>query len=161
MTAIQKVRYTHDGIIDVILMDPAISQGELARQFGFTQTWMSIVVNSDSFKNRMAERKAELQDPIIRASMQEKADAAASRALDRLMERLDNNATCATIKTGDLVSVAKLSVAPKTLAPSVAPPNLYVFQLPAQAQNSTEWVKNVSGNGPRGVPVVIENEPGV
>lgn len=163
MSAVQiaSVRYQHDGMIDEILLNPAMSQGELAKRFGYSQTWISIVVNSDAFKERLAERKGELMDPIIRASIQEKADAAANRALDRLMERLDNEATCRTVKTADLIGVAKLAVTPKTLAPPPVAPNLYVFQLPAQAQNSQEWVRNVSGNTPGGLPLVVENTPGV
>ena len=155
--AIAKVRYTHDAMIDLILSRPEISQAELAKQFGFTQTWISIVVNSDSFKERMAERKAELLDPKIKASLDERVFGAANRAMDRLIDRLDSD-THGSIKTQDLVAIAKLAVAPKQTAPAAPQNNLYVVQLPAPAQNSQAWLANVTGANrtPRGSSEIIE-----
>ena len=39
--AIQRVKYTHDALIDMIIANPAVSQGQLATQFGInvTQAW--------------------------------------------------------------------------------------------------------------------------
>jgi hypothetical protein len=138
-----KVRYTHDAIIDEILLDPSISQNELCARFGYGVAWMSIIINSDAFKERLAERKGELIDPVIRASIEEKASAAANRALDRLIDRLDGPNPGA-IKTQDLVSIAKLVVAPKTAAPPPQTQNLYVVQLPAPAPDSQSWLANRS-----------------
>lgn len=142
-TQIAKVRYTHDAVIDEILMNSAISQGDLAKQFGFTQSWMSIVINSDAFQNRLAERKAELVDPAIRASIQERLDAIAKRSMDRIMERLDS---LGHIKDADLVSMAKLGIGDKnnrTQAPQTQN-NLYVVALPAPAPNAQAWLDNRS-----------------
>lgn len=153
-----KVRYTHDAIIDEILLDPSISQNELSARFGFSIGWLSIVVNSSAFKERLAERKGELIDPIIRATIEEKAAAASNRALDRLIERLDGPAPGA-IKTQDLVAIAKLSVAAKTTAPPAQTQNLYVVQLPAPAPDSQSWLANRSivpsrMNPPGSIPMV-------
>jgi hypothetical protein len=151
-----KVRYTHDAIIDRIVSCPAISQNELSKEFGFSVAWMSIVINSDAFQERLAERKAELIDPIIKATAEEKAYAAASRALDRIIDRLDSPIHGA-IKTQDLVSIAKLGVAPKQ-APAPAPSNhLYVVQLPPPAANSQEWLAGRSD--PRGPLQMVEIAP--
>jgi len=134
-----KVRYTHDAMIDMIVENPAIHQNELAQRFGFTPGWISIIVNSDAFKERLAERKAELIDPKIRASIEERAAGAAQRALDRIIERLDGP-TPNAIKTADLVSIAKLMVAPKNQAPVQTQNNLYVVSLPPQAADSKSWL---------------------
>lgn len=157
MPSIANVRYTHDAIIDKILVDPAVSQGELARQFGFSQTWMSIVINSDAFQNRLAERKGELTDPAIAASINERLDAIAKRSLDKIAERLDRPGDA--IATKDLVSIAKLGVGDKNTRPAGPPvtQNLYVLSIPAPAQNSRDWLSNVSAKAnPPGV-VVVEN----
>jgi hypothetical protein len=153
-----KIRYTHDAIIDEILLDPSISQNELSAKFGYGIAWMSIVINSDSFKERLAERKGELVDPIIKASIEEKAAAASNRALDRLIDRLDGPNPGA-IKTQDLVAIAKLTVAPKNLAPPAPTQNLYVVQLPAPAPDSQSWLQNRSivpsrANPPGSIPMV-------
>jgi hypothetical protein len=105
MPEIASVRYTHDGIIDEIIAFPAISQGELASRFGYTQSWMSIIINSDAFQERLAERKGELVDPKIRASVSDRLDALARRSLDKLLERLD---TQQPFSNNELIAAAKL-----------------------------------------------------
>ena len=37
---IKKLSYTHDAMIDHLVANPAISQGQLAGLFGFTQGWV-------------------------------------------------------------------------------------------------------------------------
>jgi hypothetical protein len=160
--AIKRVRFTHDAVIDEILMDPAVSQGDLAKMFGFTQAWMSIIVNSDAFKERLAERKGELVDPAIRASIAERLDAVAKRSLDKIMERLDSPASGA-IKNADLVAMARLGVGDKntrTPGPALQQNNLYVVALPSPANNSADWVANLSQT-PRPLPFAQRIEPGV
>lgn len=151
---LQTVRYPHEGIIDEIVMNPAISQGELAKRFGYTQTWMSIVVNSDAFQERLRERKAELTDPKIVASINERLDAIAGKALEKIIDRLDNPA--ANISHKDLVAIAKLGVGDKNTrvaAPAIQQ-SLYVVNIPPPAQNSAQWL---SDRTPRGVSEIIEN----
>jgi hypothetical protein len=150
-----RVRYTHDAVIDEILINPAVSQGDLAKQFGFTQAWMSIVINSDAFQNRLAERKGELIDPKIRASIQERLDAVARRSMDRIMERLDGPGA---IKDGDLVAMAKLGIGDRNnrVAAPVTQNNLYVVALPAPAPNAQAWLDNRSDRTPRPLEIVQE-----
>lgn len=90
--AIQKVRYTHDGMIDLIVENPAISQGELAATFGYTPGWVSLVMSSDAFKERLEERRAELVDPAIRATIEERFKAMTTRSLEVLQEKLAQDA---------------------------------------------------------------------
>lgn len=157
MSEIAKVRYTHDALIDDILMNPAISQGELAKAYGYSQTWMSIVINSAAFKERLAERKGELIDPRVQATINERLDAVANRSLEKLIDRLDNPG--AQIKTLELVAIAKLGVGDKNTRPAgpQTQNNLYVVSLPAPAQNSAAWIANRSD--PRGVSDAVEVAP--
>lgn len=143
MPEIAKVRYTHDAVIDEIIANPAVSQGELAAKFGFTQTWMSIIVNSDAFKYRLESRKAEIVDPKIRASVEERLDGLAKRALDKLMDRIDNNMP---FSNADLIQAAKLGVVGKGAnGPKLTQNNnLYVIQAPEKAENSSHWLKTTS-----------------
>lgn len=153
---IRNVRYIHDNIIDAIIAFPAISQNELCAQFRYSPSWMSIIMNSDSFKERLAERKAELVDPALRASVEERLEAVAKRALDKLLERLDQNLP---ISNSDLISAAKLGVGDRNQRPA-APQNqnnLYVVQLPPPAKTSDEWLSTRSH--PRGVSDAVEIAP--
>lgn len=156
---LQKVRFTHDAVIDEILLNPAITQRELAKMFGFTEGWMSIIVNSDAFKERLADRKGELVDPAIRAGINDRLDAVARRSLDKILERLDSP-MAGSIKNGDLVAMAKLGVGDKNTRPAgpQVQQNLYVVSLPTPAENSQAWLNSARGRTPPpgGVPLVEE-----
>lgn len=82
------LRYSHADCIDRLLMCPGIAQKELAQLYGVTDTWMSIVMNSDAFKAGLAARKAELIDPVLVATLNEKYAAAANRAIEVVIEKL-------------------------------------------------------------------------
>jgi hypothetical protein len=165
MATLAKIRYSHDGIIDEILLNPQITQRELAKMVGFTEGWLSICINSDAFKERLAERKGELVDPVIRASVQERLDAVARRALDRIIDVLDDpDPLGVKIKHADLIAMAKLGVGNKNDRPSgpvVQNNSLYVVHSPAPAQNTKDWMENVQGNTPRGVLPMVEVVAGV
>lgn len=86
---IEKVRYTHDGMINLIIANPAVSQNELARHFGYTASWISQIIASDAFQSRLAERTTELVDPMIRTSVEEKFKGLVLRSLEILAEKLN------------------------------------------------------------------------
>ena len=85
---IRKIRYSHDAMIDLIIMEPSISQNELAATFGYTPGWVSQVMSTDMFKARLEVRKEELTDPTIRATLKERFEAVTRRSLEILMEKL-------------------------------------------------------------------------
>lgn len=82
--------YSHDAMIDAIIADPTISQSELASLFGYTAGWISQVINSDAFKAKLAQRIADLRDPIITASMEEQFKGILARGLEITRAKLDN-----------------------------------------------------------------------
>ena len=146
---IRKIRYTHDAVIDEIIATPEISQGELALKFGFTQSWMSIVINSDAFQERLAERKAQLVDPRLIASIEDRLGAVAQRSLDKLIEKLDGPGQNG-IKVMELVAIAKLGVGDRNLTKGAQTVNnsLYVVNLPPTAPDAKSWVKTAQGKKP-------------
>jgi hypothetical protein len=86
--AVAKLRYSHEAMIDLIVANPWVSQGELAATFGYTQAWVSLVMSSDAFKERLSARKAELVDPTIAATLNERWAAVEKRSLEVLAEKL-------------------------------------------------------------------------
>jgi len=155
---LQKVRYTHEALIDVIIANPAISQRELSKHFGFTEAWMSIIINSDAFQTRLAERKGQLVDPKILASIEDRLEALGKRSLDKLLERVDNGTP---ISNGDLVRMAALGSGDRNKRPEKAAVenNLYVVNLPPPAPDAQTWL-NSSSRRPPGSSQVIENGDG-
>lgn len=89
--AIKKIRYSHDAMIDEMITNPSVSQNTLAALFGYTPGWVSQVMSSDAFANRLEQRKDELVDPQIRLTLNEKMKAMVSRSLDILQKRLEND----------------------------------------------------------------------
>ena len=86
--AIARVRYSHDAMIDLIIADPSISQGKIAQHFGYTQVWVSRIFNSDAFQARLAQRKADIIDPALTLTIEEKLKALADKSLDVVLEKL-------------------------------------------------------------------------
>ena len=87
--AVAKMRYTHTDLIDFIIANPGVSQGQLAIRYGYTQSWVSLVMSSDAFKSAMAQRRTEIVDPTLLVSVNERFEAMTTKSLERLMEKLE------------------------------------------------------------------------
>lgn len=87
---IDRVSYTHDAMIDLVLQNPMIDQNDIAAHFGYTPAWVSIIFNSDAFQSRMAIRKTEIIDPLVRGQVEEAIKGLVSRSVAILREKLDN-----------------------------------------------------------------------
>lgn len=149
---LRKIGYTHDAMIDLILSAPGISQRAMGAHFGYTEGWVSQVINSSAFQARLAERKGELTDPTIAASLEEQMGAIAHQALGILRERLEAN------RSAD-VAIKVLDISARALGfgardkPTVQ--NNYVVNLPPKAASTEEWARQYGRPG-EGIRV---NEP--
>lgn len=83
-----KMRYSHEGMADMLATNPWMTQNELAFQFGRTPAWVSVIVTSDAFQALLARRKAELVDPELRLTLQERFQAMTTKSLQVLQEKL-------------------------------------------------------------------------
>lgn len=144
--AIQRVKYTHDALIDMIIANPAVSQGQLAMHFGYTQGWLSRVMNSDAFQARLAARKTEVVDPQLVLSIDEKLRALASKSLDVVLDKL------AVMQNPD-TALKALEVTSKALGYGARQQNLnvqqnFVVALPPKAASASEWAITHGAQGP-------------
>ena len=87
---LDRVSYTHDAMIDLVLGNPMVSQNEIAAHFGYTPAWVSIIFNSDAFQARLADRKTEIVDPLVRGQVEEAIKGLVARSVSILREKLDN-----------------------------------------------------------------------
>lgn len=85
---VPKMRYTHEGMADLILENPWISQNQLAAHFGYSPAWVSTIITSDAFQAILASRRAELVDPELRLTLQERFQAMTTQSLRVLQEKL-------------------------------------------------------------------------
>lgn len=135
--AIVRVKYSHDAMIDEMLVNPGISQGELASKFGYTQVWVSRVVNSDAFLARLAQRKGDIVDPSLALTLEEKFRAMASLSLDVVMDKL------AVTKNPD-TALKALEISSKALGYGARQQNLnvqqnFVVAMPTKVQSPEDW----------------------
>lgn len=149
---IKKVRYSHEAMIDMILAKPEISQGQLATQFGVTQAWISRIYGSDAFQAVLAKRRAELIDPILIATMEDKFRGVADQSLEILAQKLEATQSAdLALKTLGLASTA-LGFGAREKGPAVQ--NNFVVQLPPKAVSAEDWANR---HGP--TPIIIESRP--
>lgn len=95
-TAIEKVSYSHDKMIDLIIANPRIKQDHLAQYFGYTPAWVSRIMSSDAFRLRMEQRREELVNPIITATLEERFADLALRGAAIMQEKLDQPGSLVT-----------------------------------------------------------------
>jgi hypothetical protein len=142
--SIQRVKYTHDAMIDLILMKPSISQNEIGQHFGYTAAWVSRIFASDAFQARLAERKGDLVDPTIQASVEERMTGLVIQSMDILAEKL------AATRNPDLATkVFELST--KAAGYGARQQNLnvqnnFVVALPGKEENPDSWAEKHKGN---------------
>lgn len=149
--AIARVSYSHDAMIDLIITNPALSQGDIAKHFGYTQAWLSRVMNSDAFLARLAARKMEIVDPTLVATVDEKLRALASKSLDVVLDKL-------TLTNSAELGVKALEIATKALGYGARQQNLnvqqnFVVAMPGKAASAEEWA---AAHGPASSMRVVE-----
>jgi hypothetical protein len=83
----KKLSRKHYEIFRIIATDPLLSNGEVARRVGVTESWLSIVINTDMFKALMEAYKRQVVSSVT-ASLQEKTHAAVNLAMDRIIGHL-------------------------------------------------------------------------
>ena len=141
---LKRVHYTHEAMIDVIIAEPTITQGELAKRFERSQSWISIVMGSDAFQAALAKRRDDLLNPEIVASLEDRFRGLADQSLQILAEKLEKN------QNTDLALKA-LEISSKALgfgarnAPSGPVTNNFVVALPSKIEDSASWAAKHSG----------------
>ena len=81
--SIAKLSIRHEAILQYLLANPIVTMGEVAEKFGVTQSWLSVVVNSEAFIEAR-ERYQEIAFHETVLPVREKLMVAANKALDRL-----------------------------------------------------------------------------
>lgn len=138
---LQRVHYTHEAMIDVIIAEPTITQNELAKKFGKSVSWISVIMGSDSFQAALAKRRDDVTNPFLIATVEERLRGLADQSLQIIADKLEKtqNADLA-LKALDLSTKALGFGARNTNQGAVQ--NNFVIQLPTKAADSAEWAKS-------------------
>lgn len=83
-----KTSFSYEKLADTLILNPRLSLKELSALFDYTESWLSIVMNSDAFKVVMQRRKGAIVDPILQATLEDHYKALATRSCHVLIEKL-------------------------------------------------------------------------
>lgn len=136
---LQKVRWTHDAMIDLVIANPGISQIELAEKVGFTKQWVSRVMCSDAFQARLALRKEVLIDPILTASAEERLRGTLMLSLDVIDEKLEATRDPKLALQAAEISSKALSYGARAGANSQTLNQTFVVAIPGKSADSASW----------------------
>lgn len=84
------LKYSHEAMIDLMLQEPTVTHAELATVFGYSTGWVSRVVISDAFRARMAQRRKELIDPIVAATLDHQVRSVTLQSLAVMEKKLEH-----------------------------------------------------------------------
>jgi AraC-like DNA-binding protein len=139
------LRSRHEAIIDLLIAAPHLKIREIAEKVGLSQSYISTLINSDTFKSRLAIRREELVDPLITASFESRMQGALAQSLEVLQDELEKK------QSADL-ALRILEIGGRGSAYGARPtpggngqPSV-VINLPGAAQNAQAWLDNAGGN---------------
>lgn len=162
----QLKRPWYAAVIELMISNPTWSQGQIARHLGKTQSWLSIVVNSDAFRAKLAEYRERVVDPILEAKVEDRLKAVANDACAALLERLSDGASA--MSTKDLTRVVEVATKGLGMGSALTPSmgvqnNLYFIPTPQPSANRAAWQQAVVDSQfttPRHTPA-SEASPGI
>lgn len=138
--AIAKLNYSHDAMVDLIVANPFITQGQLASEFGYTPGWVCQIMQSDAFRERLAAKKGEMIDPLVVQSVEKRFEALVTRGQEILQEKLNgpNPPTELALKVVEISSRA-LGYGARQQGATV---NVgFVVAMPEKAKDANSWIE--------------------
>lgn len=86
----QKVSHRHEAILQWILTNPEKRLKDCAQEFGLTQAWLSCIVHSDAFQEKLKERQDECFSSVV-VGLRERLAGVAQAAVERLGEKVEQS----------------------------------------------------------------------
>ena len=83
-----KLSYSHDALINWLLVNPDRPLRDAAAYFGYTQAWISTIIHSDVFQAKLLTRQNAVFVQVSQ-SIPAKLGAAVNIALERMTEKLE------------------------------------------------------------------------
>jgi hypothetical protein len=137
----RKLNYTHEDCIDAILANPAVTQNELAARYGYTASWISLIINSDAFQAALAKRRDEVISPELRATVEERFRALITESQRVLHEKLLQPNCPPALALGVLGTASKALGYGARDANVNINQNTFVVALPPAAATSEDWAR--------------------
>lgn len=91
---IKELSITHESLMDWLILNPEKSLRDCATVFGYTQAWISSIVNSGAFQARLAEKQKEITSAVA-LDLPRRLQTVAHIAIDNLTRELEKNGDAA------------------------------------------------------------------
>lgn len=85
-----EVPYSHEAMIDLMIINPTWPSIKLAKHYGQTPGWLASIVASDEFQQALDPRRSLVRSPFITATLEERFRGLTLRSLEVLQARLDD-----------------------------------------------------------------------
>jgi hypothetical protein len=153
---LQKMKYSHEAMADLIIANPSIKQREIAQTFDMTEGWISQVINSDTFRAFFAKRKGDLVDPLVVASIEEQLDASMRTSLGILQAELEDPTK---VKGKTELAMKMLEMGQRAKGYGARPGaqvqvNTFVAVVPAKAVSGEDWLEQTGR--PAQAPITVD-----
>lgn len=86
---IQKMRYNHQAMVDLLVAQPTLTQNELADIFDRSPSWISTIICSEVFQDQLAKRREEILGPEILQSFKTQHEGLLLRSMAVLREKMN------------------------------------------------------------------------
>lgn len=84
----KKLNEAHSAIMDWIMVNPGGTYAQCGQYFGYTPQAVCYIVNSDVFRSRLAERRAEVEG-LIHADIPAKLSVLAATSMEKLQDKVN------------------------------------------------------------------------
>ena len=114
---IKSVGWWHERFADWLIANPHLKLKDAAREFDCTVPWLSVVKNSDAFKEVFAQRSRSVTDGVVNgtvshiAGVREKTETMTEIALDALNEKLERECAADMVPRTELVEIVDKGMA--------------------------------------------------
>lgn len=143
---ITRIKNVHDAMIDWIIANPTAKNSELAEFFGYSAVYTARLTCSDIFQARLQERKAEVVNPVLTASIEDRINGLLALSLDVVETELERsrNPSLAMKSMETLVRAGKYGAKPLVNVNNV---QNYIAVVPQKAQTAEEWAERHAASG--------------
>lgn len=97
---IKRLSNRHEEILEFMVLNPTMKLRDVALFFEVSQPWLSVLIHSDIFQDKLRERRGDLFLPAA-ADLRQKMTGMAHLVLDKLGEHLEDD----KVTTGQLLEV--------------------------------------------------------
>lgn len=135
----KKIRHLHDAVIDFMLANPGATKKAISTHFKRSEGWMYTVTASDAFAKRLEERREDIVDPIMRATLDDQIKGLAMKSMDVLAAALEAKPDPALAL--QVAEMTQKSLGYGARQSNVAVQASFVVAMPDKAPTESDWSK--------------------